>query len=52
MVLTFLLVSCKSFYIPVPLNKIDAERKELAQKFAQNFLTKCDQKDYSDNRWL
>ncbi len=44
----FSLLSCSNRrYATVSLNKINAERKETAQRFVKTFLEKCQQEDYS-----
>lgn len=46
--IAFLSASCSSRYSKVSLNKMDKERKEIAQNFAETYLKKCAQKEYSD----
>ncbi|WP_027376447.1 hypothetical protein [Kaistella palustris] len=48
--LPMLLASCNSRYATVPLNKIPAERKHVAQNFAETLLSKCEKQDYSEFR--
>lgn len=43
-----LLGSCSSRYTTVSLNKIDKERKDIAQKFVETYFAKCENKDYSE----
>lgn len=43
-----LLGNCSSRYTTVSLNKIDKERKEIVQNFAETYLKKCENKDYSE----
>ena len=42
------LVSCSTWYSELSLNKIDKGRKEIAQRFAETYLKKCADKEYSE----
>lgn len=42
------LVSCSTWYNELSLNKIDKDRKEIAQRFAETYLKKCADKEYSE----
>ena len=52
LLIPFLLGSCdtryKSRYTSVPLSKMTAERKAVALDFVEKYLSKCDNKDYSE----
>lgn len=45
--LPLFLASCNSRNSAIPLSKIDTERKQIAQNFAETFLKKCAEEDYS-----
>lgn len=44
---SMLLSSCSSYYKSVSIDKMDAERKEVPRKFAEVYLEKCADKDYT-----
>lgn len=48
MIIPILFSSCSSRYTTVPLNKINQERKAVAENFVKTFFTKCENKDYSE----
>jgi phosphoribosylformylglycinamidine (FGAM) synthase PurS component len=48
LMITLLLASCNSRNSVVSLNSINEERKQIAQKFAETFLKKCSDKEYSE----
>lgn len=44
----FFLYSCNTRYSTIPLGKVSDERKQIVTKFAETFLNKCREKDYSE----
>ncbi|MBF8456683.1 hypothetical protein IV494_05755 [Kaistella sp. G5-32] len=48
LLLSLFLVNCNSRNSAVSLSSIGLERKQIAQNFAETFLKKCSNKDYSE----
>lgn len=48
LLLSLFLVNCNSRNSAVSLSSIGSERKQIAQNFAETFLKKCSNKDYSE----